>query len=164
MIPATLLTRSMLFVLVAVLVVSVCVVTPGAAPWPKENKARPAWTTSRVVGSPDPPHPYRSKRVFPKLSFRNGTHVEACPVGDRLFVVEQGGKIVSFVPSQSVEKADLVLDLPREVKGCKPDKVVRRFGAAYAMTFHPKFAKNRFCYVCYVLETHEKKGLNAIER
>src|SRR5262245_44933392 len=150
-------TRSRRFVLVGVFVAMTGVATLGDPPRAKDNKARPAWTTSRVVGSPDPPHPYRSQRVSPKLSFRNGTHVEACPVGDRLFVVEQGGKIVSFVPSADVKKADLVLDLPHEVKGCKPDKVVRQFGAAYALTFHPKFTRNRYCYVCYMLETHEKK-------
>lgn len=154
---------SRLFVLLGVLS-CVALVAPGAAPPPKQSKARPAWTSSRVVGSPDAPHPYRPKRVSPKLSFRNGVHLEACPVGDRLFVVEQGGKIVSFVPSPDVKAADPVLDLPREVKGCKPDKVIRKFGAAYAMTFHPKFAKNRYVYVCFMLETHEKKGLNAIER
>src|SRR5262245_22454323 len=118
---------SRLFVLVGVFVSAAGVATLGGTPGAKENKARPAWTTSRVVGSPDPPLPYRSKRVFPNLKFRDGVHIESSPVGDRLFVVEQGGKIVSFVPSQTVKKTDLVLDLPREAKGCKPDKVVRKF-------------------------------------
>lgn len=155
---------SRLFVLVGFFAVSgVVVAVLSQPPQGKDNKVRKPWTTSRVVGSPDPPHPYRAERVFPKLSFRNGVHVEACPVKDRLFVVEQGGKIVSFVPSSTVEKTDVVLDL-REAKGCKPDKVVRKFAAAYAMTFHPKFARNRYCYVCYMVDTHEKKGLNAIER
>ena len=47
--------------------------------------------------------------------------------GDRFFVVEQEGKVYSFVPSRDVEKADLVLDLARQVKSCQPGKVVRKF-------------------------------------
>jgi putative heme-binding domain-containing protein len=140
------------------------IVTLGQERVAAEKKSRPAWTTSRVVGSPDPPHPYSVERVFPKLSFRKATHIEACPVGERFFVAEQDGKIVSFVPTPNVEKPDLFLDLPREVKGCKPDTVVKKFGHLYALTFHPKFERNRYVYVTYTLETHEKKGLNAIER
>lgn len=162
---ATFRTPSRQLGLVGVFLISaVGVATLAQAPEAKEKKVRQAWTTSRVVGSPDPPHPYRAERVFPKLNFRKGVHLEACPVGGRFFVTEQDGRIVSFVPSVTVEKTDPVLDLPREAKGCKLDKVVRKFGAAYAMTFHPQFARNRYCYVTYMLETHEKKGLNAIER
>ncbi len=136
----------------------------GQAPDAKETAARKPWATSRIVGSPEPPLPYRTERVFPKLGFRKGDHIEFGPIGDRLFVVEQDGKIVSFAPSATVEKTDPFLDLPREVKGCKPDKGIRKFGNAYAMTFHPQFARNRFCFVSYTLETHEKTGLRAIER
>src|SRR6187431_2968573 len=32
---------------------------------------RAAWTTSRLVGSPDPPAPYRVVRRFSKLQFKN---------------------------------------------------------------------------------------------
>src|SRR5262249_31064682 len=150
-------TRSIfvLSVLTGILLASGGRVTPDDAPAPKENPARKPWTTSRVVGSPEPPHPYRTERVFPKLSFRKGDHIEACPVGDRFFIVELDGKIVSFAPSATVDKTDPFLDLPREVKGCEPDKVVRKFGAVYAMTFHPQYAKNRYCYVSYMLDTHE---------
>lgn len=37
--------------------------------------------------------------------------------------------------------ADLVIDLAKEIKGVQ---------AIYSITFHPDFAKNRFCYVCYI--------------
>src|SRR5205085_11962774 len=29
---------------------------------------------------------------------------------------------------------------------------VRGVGAVYGLAFHPRFAKNRYCYVCYVLD------------
>src|SRR5262245_55061570 len=31
--------------------------------------ARVPWTTSRIVGSPEPPPPYRNERAFPNLQF-----------------------------------------------------------------------------------------------
>src|SRR5262245_26958624 len=34
---------------------------------PHGIKTRTPWKTSRLTGSPDPPHPYKVERVFPKL-------------------------------------------------------------------------------------------------
>ena len=36
---------------------------------PPARAARTPWTTSRVVGSPDPPPPFRVVRAFPNLKF-----------------------------------------------------------------------------------------------
>src|SRR5712692_7743631 len=33
--------------------------------------ARTPWTTSRITGTPEPPHPYRIVRAYSKLQFRN---------------------------------------------------------------------------------------------
>ena len=43
----------------------------------------PAWTTSRIVGSPEPPTPYKVARVFPKLKFKNPTLMAFAPGSDR---------------------------------------------------------------------------------
>ena len=45
---------------------------------------RTAWTTSRVVGSPDPAPPLRAVRAFAKLSFANPLYIIAEPGGERL--------------------------------------------------------------------------------
>ncbi|MGH7139475.1 MAG: hypothetical protein ACREHD_27330, partial [Pirellulales bacterium] len=37
---------------------------------------RPAWTTSRISGSPVPPDPYRVAAAFPRLSFDKPTSIE----------------------------------------------------------------------------------------
>jgi hypothetical protein len=47
----------------------------GITAWRGSSAAEPAksaripWTTSRVVGSPDPPPPFRVVRAFPELKF-----------------------------------------------------------------------------------------------
>ena len=61
---------------------------------PDERTARPfgidrriPLTTSRVIGSPDPPLPYRVRRVYPKLKLNNPVTVVHEPGSDRLLVI-----------------------------------------------------------------------------
>ena len=110
---------------------------------------RSPWTTSRVIGSPDPPHPFTIERAFPKLAFKNPLLMAR--TGDRFFIGEHAGKIFSFPDDQNVAKADLFFDL---TTGLRWDR--SRFSgidAVYGLAFHPNFAKNRYCYVCYVLNS-----------
>ncbi|MCX7422807.1 MAG: PQQ-dependent sugar dehydrogenase [Planctomycetia bacterium] len=100
-----------------------------------------AWTTSRISGSPEVPLPYVTERAFPAIKFNNCLDITKAPGSDRLFVAEQGGKIFSFRNKSDVASADLVVDLAKEIKGVQ---------AVYSITFHPDFAKNRYCYVCYI--------------
>src|SRR5436190_10449539 len=62
---------------------------------PAQEKRIP-WTTSKVTGSPEPPHPYRVVPAFPKLRFKNPLHITNAPGTDRLFVLEHEGRIFSF--------------------------------------------------------------------
>lgn len=107
------------------------------------------WTTSRVKGSPEPPLPYTTERAFPNLKFSQCLDIAKVPGGDRFFVVEQAGKIFSFTNDPTVEKADLVLDLAKEVEGVR---------SIYAFTFHPDFRNNRYCYVCYLKDANLVDG------
>src|SRR5947207_3388191 len=75
---------------------------PSAAQTPHAKEAGPAksvrkpWTTSRVVGSPDPPPPFKVVRAFPNLKFKNPLLMARCPGSDRLFVGEHAGVLYSF--------------------------------------------------------------------
>jgi putative heme-binding domain-containing protein len=120
---------------------------------PGEAPTRVLWTTSRITGSPDPPHPYRIERVFPKLTFTNPLLITGAPGTRRLFVGEHAGKIYSFKGDPACAKADLFLDLTTELHSWDKAGRVKRVGALYGLTFHPRFAQNRYCYVCYVLDS-----------
>ena len=102
--------------------------------------ARTPWTTSRVVGSPDPPKPYHVERVYPKLEFRNP--VELMPLGDtgRMVLLEVGGKLYTFVDDPNCSEADLAIDLNTQV-----DQFRRAFGFAV----HPDFDDNRQVFIVY---------------
>ena len=114
---------------------------------------RAPWTTSRVAGSPEPPPPYRLERTFPKLKFTSPVDLVMGPAGaHRWFVVEQYGKIFSFPNDPACEKADLAIDLKKDLIGL--DKVPTNKGVSnvYAIAFHPKFDQNPYCYICYILD------------
>jgi len=101
------------------------------------------WTTSQITGSPEPPSPYRIERVFPHLEFTDPVVLTSAPGTERLFVVQLDGKVFSFPNENTCDKLDLFVDLAAEVD--KLDKV-------YGLTFHPQFADNRYCYICYITE------------
>ena len=111
-------------------------------------------TTSHVTGTPEPPPPYLTPRVFPKLQFHNPLEMVVAPGSDRWFVVEQHGKIFSFPDRQDCDHADLMLDIPAQIGTLPANGAV---GDTYGLAFHPKFAENRYCYVCYVV--NEKRTI-----
>ncbi len=108
-----------------------------------------------MTGTPEPPPPYLATRVFPKLHFENPLEMVVAPGSDRWFVVEQHGKIFSFPDRQDCEHADLLLDIPKQIRTTPENGVA---GDAYGLAFHPKFAENRYCYVCYVVNAKADGG------
>jgi hypothetical protein len=76
---------------------------------------RTPWTTSRVVGSPDPPPPFKVVRAFPNLKFKNPLLMARSPGNDRFFVGEFAGVLYSFANTPQA-KAELFCDLRKELK------------------------------------------------
>ena len=72
---------------------------------PVEDRA--AWTNSRMVGSPDPPAPYRVERRFPGLEFKNPLEMVAEPGSDRWWMVELEGKIWTFENDDNAANREL---------------------------------------------------------
>ena len=113
---------------------------------------RTPWTTSRIKGSPEPPPPYQTRQIFPNLHFEEPVAIVAAPGLKRLFVCEHGGKIFSFASDPQVAKAELAIDLRKEVQTLSQTKDAAKVGELYGLAFHPKFAENHYCYVCYKLD------------
>jgi putative heme-binding domain-containing protein len=119
---------------------------------------RQAWTTSRITGSPEPPPPYRTERIFPKVTFKLPVDLTYAPGSDRLFVVEHKGMVYSIPNSPDADKADLFIDL-HQVSGLDRVTGCKGVGESYAIAFDPDFEKNRFCYLMYILESTSDKPL-----
>lgn len=114
-----------------------------------EREKRIPWTTSRIVGSPEAPAPYRVKRVFPQLEFKDPVSLIAGPEGDRFFMAELAGRVTSFSRTNPEAKAELCFDVAKEIPG------LRRI---YSLAFHPQFQKNRYVFLTYVTEDQHPTG------
>lgn len=101
---------------------------------------RVPWTASKIVGTPDPPAPYRAQQIFTKLKFNEPLAMTPIPGTNRLLLVERRGKVFTFVNSRDVEQADLLLDTGK---------------STYGAALHPDFQKNGFVYITYVVDESE---------
>jgi len=110
------------------------------APAAKSGTAggRIPWDTSRVVGSPNPPSPYRIVRTFTKLQVVCPIAVAHQPDSDRLLLIQQmrawtgHGRLLRVKDDPIADTFEVLLTLD---------------GIAYGMAFHPDFAKNGYLYV-----------------
>src|SRR5439155_24336895 len=96
-------------------------------------------TTSKVVGSPDPPLPYRPVRAFPNLKLNFPIALDRIPGSDQLLIIAQEkssgpATIVRITDDPSVSKGEQLLEMPGN-------------RTAYGICFHPKFAENGYLYV-----------------
>src|SRR5262245_17159210 len=97
-----------------------CLVSPAADPvrgggGEVAKAARVPWPTSRVVGAPEPPPPFKVVRAFPNLKFEHPLLMARCPGSDRLFVGEQAGVLYSF-KNEPDARPDLFFDIRKEIK------------------------------------------------
>ncbi|MBI86070.1 MAG: hypothetical protein CMJ81_22975 [Planctomycetaceae bacterium] len=100
---------------------------------PYGMQTRVPWTTSRVVGSPDPPSPYRVKRVFPGLTFKGPVFIAQEPGTERLIVAEYSGKLYAFDGNNpDTDQRELFLDAGRQIFG---------------FSFHPDYENNGQIFV-----------------
>ena len=104
-------------------------------PWGIETRV--PWTTSHVVGTPDPPAPYKTEEAFPHLKFDEPLAMCAVPGANRLAIAQRHGKIYTFENDPQVRDIRLVVDVGRTV---------------YGLAFHPQYAENGWIFVTSVLD------------
>ncbi len=94
---------------------------------------------SKVVGSPDPPLPFRVQRVLPKLKPALPIAI-ACEAGSRrlLFIDQQKSygtsRLCRTTDTPESGEYETLLELPSG-------------GVAYSIAFHPRFAENGYVYI-----------------
>jgi uncharacterized repeat protein (TIGR03806 family) len=111
---------------------------------------RVLWTTSKVVGSPDPPAKYVTQPAFSGLKFDEPLAFAVVPDLDRIGIAERYGKIFTFPNELATKDRTLLLELKRTVMG---------------LAFHPEFASNGKFYVTSLLDpkTPTDKGSRVSE-
>ena len=105
---------------------------------PGGEERRLSWDDSQVVGSPDPPLPYKTARAFPKLTVKQPLSLIPEPGTDRLFILEHlqywagPGRLVAIRDDQDVAEAKTLLDID---------------GLAVGFAFHPDYGRNGHVFI-----------------
>jgi uncharacterized repeat protein (TIGR03806 family) len=109
---------------------------PTASPKPAP---RVRWTTSHVVGSPEPPFPYVFKRAFPGVKFDKPVYMIPEPGTDRIFILQYPDGLVFAIKDDPKTTAS---------------KQILRFPVAkgdacecLSIIFHPNYVKNRQVFI-----------------
>jgi len=97
------------------------------------------WTTSRVVGSPEPPLPYTVEKTFTNIAWKAPLFIIAEPDTDYLLVAQQGGekerpsKVLRLRDDPAADHTETFLEVTNRL--------------IYSMTFHPGYRTNGHVYV-----------------
>jgi glucose/arabinose dehydrogenase/mono/diheme cytochrome c family protein len=95
------------------------------------------WNDSRVVGSPDPPAPYKVVRVFPKLTVKQPLVLSPEPGTHRVFILQHlnfwagPGRVLAARDDQEAAETETLLEID---------------GLAVGMAFHPDYVRNGYIY------------------
>lgn len=128
----------------------------GEAADPATGPSRAAWTTSRVVGSPEPPTPYVTAPYLEGIAWDRPLYAKAEPGTGNLFVVEQGGE--PDRPSRVYRVADDPDATEREVVLTLEGRLI------YGLEFHPSYDGAGELFVFSNGPTPEPERKNRVSR
>lgn len=140
--------------LLAVVLLSALIVR-GDEPAPQPPKSRTFWTTSRLIGSPEPPLPYTVEKQFPQLELNSPMYVVSEPGSNHLLVITQNAgdkpaRIVRFDNSADVATAETYFEVANRL--------------VYSLIFDPDYATNRQVYLFSNGPTSEPERKDRVSR
>ena len=108
------------------------------------------WTTSRVVGSPEPPYPYVFRRAFPGLKFDKPVYMIPEPGTDRIFILQYpNGLVFAIRDDQKTTESKQILKFPvGKEESCE----------CLSIIFHPNYVKNRQVFI--FANVRRREGVN----
>lgn len=96
------------------------------------------WNDSRVVGSPEPPLPFKTIRSFPELTVREPLAMLPEPGTDRLFILSL---------SRPSAGPGLLLAVRDDPNASTAETLLEIDGIAYGLAFHPNYERNGLLYI-----------------
>src|SRR5688572_18620926 len=117
---------------------------------------RVPWTTSRVIGSPDPPLPYTVEKTFTNIQWRAPLYIAAEPGTNFLFVILQGGE--KDRPSKLLRVRDAANAAATETILTVSNRLL------YSVAFHPGYRTNGVLYLFSNGPTSRGERTNRVSR
>jgi hypothetical protein len=111
--------------------------TPGTGK-PFGLRQRIPWNDSRVIGSPEPPLPYKTVRAFPRLTIKQPLTMTPEPGTNRLFILQHlnfwagPGRLLAIADDQQTPDTQMLLQID---------------GLAVGLAFHPDYERNGYFYI-----------------
>lgn len=102
---------------------------------------RVLWTTSKVIGTPEPPAEYTLNVAFPNLKFDQPLSMALIPGTNRIAIAERYGKVFTFPNDRNTSEKKLLIDFGRTVFG---------------IVFHPDFAANGKFYATSLVGSRDQ--------
>ncbi len=112
------------------------------------------WTSSNIKGSPEPPLPYRTQRVYQQVQLQQPTDIVWLPAAQRWIATQVNGTIVTFGSDRETATAQPFLDLNESHE--KP------VSNTVSTTFHPDLENHPWCYVCYASKLKDPLGRHLV--
>ena len=112
------------------------------------------WTTSRIHGTPEPPLPYSTERVFSDLAFEHPVDLISVPGTNQMLVLEVDGRLWTFPVRPDARDPVLAVDMRDLPEASTVGDAFKLYGFA----FHPDFESNHQCFICYVLKSGDPQG------
>lgn len=103
-------------------------------------QSRVAWTSNRVIGSPNPPSPYKVERLYPSAQFESPVDLALVPGSELLVVAGQNGRFWTLDTTKPGASPALVFNLKEHHQP---------LDGVLGFTFHPGFVTNRFVFINY---------------
>jgi uncharacterized repeat protein (TIGR03806 family) len=120
------------------LVSTVAADDPRAAEKPFGLERRIPWNDSTVVGSPDPPTPYKVVRAFPNINVKQPLGLYPVPGSNHLLILQHLNYWAG--PGR-------ILSIPDDQNASAPEQLLEVDGLAIGLAFHPQFEQNGYLYV-----------------
>lgn len=119
-------------------------------------ECRTPWTTSRVVGAPEPPLPFVAVKQFNNIAWERPLFITPEPGTNWLIVIQQGGeddrptKLLRVEDRPEASQTSLFLEVPKRL--------------VYSVVFHPDYEQNGYVYVFSNGTTEQPNKKNRISR
>ena len=143
-------TRVLTFLL-AWITASLAVSWTNAAEDPTPPRVSP-WTNSKIKGSPDPPLPYKTTRVFSNVTLDQPTEVRWVPSANKWLATQRGSTLVAFENDLQNATAEPCLDLS--------DATDQPVLNVHGIVFHPDLENQPYCFVTFISKRKDLHGVN----